>query len=114
VEWVFGISYQDDIDKARKIISEIVYTDSRVLNKENPFINLSELADSSVNLKVRAEVEQANYWDIFFQVNEKVKKAFDQQGITIPFPQRDIHMFSSSPSNGSTAHSGTGITSPLK
>ncbi|MBR9997622.1 MAG: mechanosensitive ion channel [Cyclobacteriaceae bacterium] len=94
VEWVFGISYDDDIDKAKTIIKKIVFTDSRVLNQESPFINLAELGDSSVNFKVRAEVAQADYWSVFFEMTENVKKAFDKEGITIPYPQRDVHLFS--------------------
>jgi small conductance mechanosensitive channel len=96
VEWIFGIGYKDDIDKARRVIREAIFTDPRVLNKENPFINVSEWADSSVNFKVRAEVEQANYWAVFFDMTEKVKKSFDKEGITIPYPQRDVHLFSES------------------
>ncbi len=93
VEWIFGISYSDDIDQARQIIKDIVFTDERVIEKDNPYINLSELANSSVNLKVRARVNQPDYWNLFFEVNEKVKKAFDREGITIPFPQVDAHIF---------------------
>ena len=93
VEWVFGISYQDDIDKARQVIKDIVYADPRVVAPEEEFIRLAELADSSVNLKVRARVVQADYWGLFFEVNEAVKKAFDREGITIPFPQVDSHVF---------------------
>ncbi len=94
VEWVFGIGYSDDIDKARAIIKKIIFSDDRVMNKENPFINLAELGDSSVNFKVRAEVEQTNYWPVFFEMTENVKKAFDKEGITIPYPQRDVHLYS--------------------
>lgn len=93
VEWVFGISYQDDIDKARQVIKDIVYADPRVVAPEEQFIRLAELGDSSVNLKVRARVVQADYWGLFFEVNEAVKKAFDREGITIPFPQVDSHVF---------------------
>jgi small conductance mechanosensitive channel len=97
VEWIFGISYKDNIDKAREIIRQTIFTDQRVLNKDNPFINLAQWADSSVNFKVRAEVEQANYWPVFFAMTENVKKAFDKEGITIPFPQRDVHIYSELP-----------------
>ena len=93
VEWVFGISYKDDIDQARQVIRDIVYADSRVVAPDEEFIQLAELGDSSVNLKVRARVVQADYWGLFFEVNEKVKKAFDREGITIPFPQVDSHVF---------------------
>ncbi|EMR04302.1 mechanosensitive ion channel family protein [Cesiribacter andamanensis] len=92
VEWVFGISYSDSIDQARSIIREVIFSDPRVLNVENPYINVLALADSSVNIRVRAEVLQENYWQMFFDMNERVKKAFDAQGITIPFPQRTLHI----------------------
>lgn len=84
VKWVFDISYNDDIDKSRQIIKDRVYTDDRMIEKENPYINLSELANSSVNLKVRARVNQPDYWSLFFDVNKRVKKAFDRKGITLP------------------------------
>lgn len=93
VEWIFGIGYDDDIDKAREIIKEVVYNDDRVLNKDKPYINVSELGDSSVNFKVRVQVNSSDYWDIFFDKTENVKKAFDKGGISIPFPQRDVHLF---------------------
>lgn len=96
VEWVFGIGYSDDIDKAKNIIRDIVFTDDRVLEKDNPFINVSELGDSAVNIKVRARVQGADYWSIFFDKTEAVKKAFDEQGINIPFPQRDVHLYQKS------------------
>ncbi len=94
VEWTFGIGYQDDIDKARQVIKDIVYKDPRVVAPDEQFINLAELADSSVNLKVRARVVQGDYWSVFFETNEAVKKAFDREGITIPFPQIDSHVYS--------------------
>ncbi len=97
VEWVFGISYNDDIDKARQIIKDTVFADERVLNQDTPFINLAELADSSVNFKVRAQCEQANFWALFFEKTEAVKKAFDANGISIPYPQVDAHLYQASP-----------------
>lgn len=101
VEWVFGISYDDDIDKARQIIRDTVFTDSRVLNSDTPFINLAELADSSVNFKVRAQCNQADYWSLFFEKTEAVKKAFDTSNISIPYPQVDAHLYNEN--NGSAA-----------
>ncbi|MEM9830119.1 MAG: mechanosensitive ion channel domain-containing protein [Bacteroidota bacterium] len=92
VEWVFGISYDDDIDQARQIIKDTVFTDERVLNQDTPFINLAELADSSVNFKVRAQCEQANFWALFFEKTEAVKKSFDTNDISIPYPQVDAHI----------------------
>lgn len=97
VEWVFGISYADNIDLARNIIKEVVFSDPRIVNVENPYINVLALADSSVNIRVRAEVLQENYWQTFFDMNERVKKAFDAQGITIPFPQRNVWVNQVSP-----------------
>ncbi len=93
VEWIFGIGYNDDIDKAREVIKEVVYNDERILNPDEPFINLSELGDSSVNFKVRAKVNGGDYWGVFFDKTEAVKKAFDKAGISIPFPQRDVHLY---------------------
>lgn len=91
VEWIFGIGYDDDIDKAREIINSVVYSDDRVIDK-TPFINLNELGDSSVNFKVRAKVNSPDYWGVTFDMTERVKKAFDKEGITIPYPQRDVHI----------------------
>lgn len=93
VEWTFRIAHEDDIDKAKQLIIENVFTDERVLDAEKEyFINVAELADSSVNIKVRATVKGDDYWQVFFDMTEKIKKAFDKNGITIPFPQRDVHM----------------------
>lgn len=94
VEWIFGIGYNDDIDKARTVIEQAIFSDARVLNtkEEGYYINVNQLADSSVNFKVRANVNTPDYWDVYFAGTEKVKKAFDAHGISIPFPQRDVHM----------------------
>lgn len=91
VEWIFGIGYDDDIDKAREIILNTVFSDDRVIDK-TPFINVCELGDSSVNFKVRAKVKSEDYWGVTFDMTERVKKEFDKQGISIPFPQRDVHI----------------------
>ena len=94
VEWIFGIGYSDDIDMAKKIIQETVFKDDRILDNEGEyFINVSELGDSSVNIKVRAIVNSSDYWQVLFDKTEAVKKAFDKNGISIPFPQRDVHLF---------------------
>lgn len=92
VEWTFSISYDDNIEQARKLIIDEVFTDSRVLNKAKPFISVADLADSSVNILVRAEVKQKDYWDILYQGFEKVKVRFDLEGIHIPYPQQEIHI----------------------
>jgi small conductance mechanosensitive channel len=93
VDFVFGIGYDDDIDKARSIIKEIIDQDERVLRDQEPVIVVSELADSSVNFAVRAWTSADDYWSFYFDTTEKVKKQFDAQGISIPFPQRDVHVY---------------------
>ena len=93
VDFVFGIGYDDDIDKARSIIKEIIDQDDRVLKDQEPVIVVSELADSSVNFSVRAWTSADDYWSFYFDTTEKVKKQFDAQGISIPFPQRDVHVY---------------------
>jgi small conductance mechanosensitive channel len=93
VDFVFGISYGDDIDKARGIIKEIIDQDERVMKEPEPAIVVSELADSSVNLTVRAWTSAGDYWSFYFDTIENVKKQFDAQGVSIPFPQRDVHIY---------------------
>jgi len=93
VDMVFGIGYSDDIDKAKSVIQSLLDADSRILKDPAPQIVVSELADSSVNFNVRPWVNGADYWGVYFDITEQVKKKFDEQNISIPFPQRDIHMF---------------------
>jgi len=93
VDFTFGTSYTDDIDKTKAVLNELINADSRILKEPAPFVALSELADSSVNFVVRVWVEAANYWPVFFDMNENVKKEFDNQKISIPFPQRDVHIY---------------------
>lgn len=93
VDFVFGIGYGDDIDKARGIIKGIIDADERVLKETASMIVVSELADSSVNFTVRAWTSADDYWAFYFDTIEKVKKQFDAQGVSIPFPQRDVHVF---------------------
>lgn len=93
VEWTFGISYSDNIDKAREIILGVIKSDERILDDPAPMVGLISLGDSSVNLVTRAWVETPVFWDVFFDINEKVKKEFDSKGISIPFPQHDVHLF---------------------
>ena len=93
VDFVFGIGYGDDIDKARSIIKKIIDQDQRVMKEPEPMIVVSELADSSVNLTVRVWTTVSFYWPFYFDTTEKVKKQFDTQGVSIPFPQRDVHIY---------------------
>lgn len=93
VDWTFGIGYGDDYDEARKMILEFIKADERILNEPaEPFIALSELADSSVNIVVRVWVKPENYWGVFFDMNEKFYKNADANNINIPFPQMDVHI----------------------
>ncbi|MCB2145784.1 MAG: mechanosensitive ion channel [Deltaproteobacteria bacterium] len=93
VDMVFGIGYDDDIDKARSLMADIIAEDSRILKTPEPQISVSELADSSVNFVVRPWVKVEDYWGVFFDLTEKIKKAFDANGVSIPFPQRDVHVY---------------------
>ncbi len=92
VDLVFGISYDDDIKKAKEIMERVVKADERVLADPAPQIAVSELADSSVNFVVRPWVNSADYWGVKFDLTENIKLAFDENGISIPFPQMDVHM----------------------
>jgi small conductance mechanosensitive channel len=92
VEWIFGISYTDNIDKARDIIMECLEADSRILRDPQPMVAVKNLGESSVDLVTRVWVETPAFWNVFFEMNEKVKKEFDKKGISIPFPQRDVHL----------------------
>jgi small conductance mechanosensitive channel len=90
---VFGISYADDFEKAKAILTDIVENDARCLKDPAPTIRVLELADSSVNIACRPWVASGDYWDVYFDMHEAVKKRFDAEGISIPFPQRDVHLF---------------------
>ena len=96
VDMVFGIGYEDDIDRARAIILDILQNDPRVFKDPVPVALLSELADSSVNFAVRAWANAGDYWDVYFETTEKVKKRFDEENVSIPFPQRDVHIYNHS------------------
>lgn len=92
LDMTFGIGYGDDIDKAKGILEKLVSSETRFLNDKGHDIFVEALADSSVNIHVRSWLKSSDYWDVTNNLNEKVKKAFDAEGISIPFPQRDIHM----------------------
>ncbi len=93
VDMVMGIGYEDDIDKARSLMTDIIAADDRILKDPTPQISVSELADSSVNFVVRPWVKVEDYWGVYFDLTEKIKKSFDANGISIPFPQRDVHVY---------------------
>lgn len=93
IDLVIGISYDDDVRKAKAILQQLVETDERVLADPAPTIALAEFADSSVNLVVRPWVKTAEYWDVRFNLLERIKEAFAEHNITIPFPQQDVHLY---------------------
>jgi small conductance mechanosensitive channel len=94
VDLSFGIGYGDNIDKARGIINELAVNFEHTLNEPAPpFIMIESPGDSSVNFTVRIWAPKDKYWDVYFFMMEHVKKQFDAQGVTIPFPQRDVHLF---------------------
>jgi small conductance mechanosensitive channel len=95
VDMVFGIGYGDDLGKAKGILQQLVEADERVLSDPAPTIAVLELGDSSVNFVVRPWVKTGDYWPVFFDLTERVKLEFDAQGISIPFPQTDVHLFQS-------------------
>lgn len=92
VDMTFGVGYDDDLKKVRKVIEEVVHADERILNDPAVTIAVAELADSSVNFVVRPWVNSGDYWDVFFDLNEKIKIRFDEEDISIPYPQQDVHM----------------------
>lgn len=92
VDMAFGIGYDDDIKKAKEIMQDIVTNHEMVLADPEPLIAVSELADSSVNFHVRPWVNSGDYWAAMFDITEQIKLAFDENGISIPYPQMDIHM----------------------
>ena len=92
VDLTFGIGYDDDIEKARTTLWEIIDKNDKVMKDPEPFIALSELADSSVNIVVRVWVKKEDYWDVYFEMNEKVYKTFEKEGLNIPYPQMDVHL----------------------
>jgi small conductance mechanosensitive channel len=92
VDMVFGIGYSDDMAKAQKVLEEILDNHDAVLKDPAPVVKVHELADSSVNFVVRPWVETGNYWDVYWDITRSVKERFDAAGVSIPFPQQDVHM----------------------
>ncbi len=92
VDFLFGIGYDDDIDQAKNTLLTLIKADPRIDSDPEPFIAVKELADSSVNLLVRVWTDTANYWGVYFDLTENVKKTFDKEGISFPYPQTDVHL----------------------
>ncbi|MFG6179110.1 mechanosensitive ion channel family protein [Halomonas sp. THAF12] len=93
VDLVVGVGYDDDIDTVRRVLESVVADDPRVLADPAPNIRMSAMGDSSVNWIVRPWVQAADYWDVFWEMTEEIKRRFDAEGISIPFPQRDVHVY---------------------
>jgi len=93
IDLTVGISYSDDMAKAKEILQSIAREDNRILAEPAPAVAVAELADSSVNLIFRPWVKTGNYWDVRFELTEKIKSRLDEAGISIPFPQQDVHLF---------------------
>jgi small conductance mechanosensitive channel len=92
IDLVFGISYNDDIKKAKDVLGQVLAGDKRILENPKPVIAVAELGESSVNLVCRPWVKPQDYWDVYFFLLEKGKLELEKNGITIPFPQRDVHI----------------------
>ena len=97
VDLVFGIGYDDDIEKAQGILEEVVSEHPLVLKSPEPVISVHELADSSVNFVCRPWVKTTDYWDVYWDLTRTVKQRFDKEGVSIPFPQRDVHLYNALP-----------------
>jgi len=95
VDLVVGVSYEDDLRKAQQVIEQVLAGDDRILKDPASTVAVFELGDSSVNFVVRPWVKSADYWDVYFDMTAKVKLSLDQNGITIPYPQHDVHMIPS-------------------
>ena len=96
VDMVVGVSYDDDLDKVRSTIQELVAADERIMAEPACTIAVSALADSSVNFVVRPWVKTSDYWGVMFDLTEAIKKRFDKDGISFPFPQQDVHLYQAS------------------
>lgn len=92
VDWSFGIAYGDDYDKAKAVLTQFINDDKRILKDPAPAIVLNELADSSIQIVVRAWVNGGDYWDVLYTMNERVYKEFGKHGLSFPFPQMDVHI----------------------
>jgi len=94
VDFVFGIGYDDDIDKAKSVLHRLIKEEERIFSEPESLVVVSELADSSVNFSVRTWVKASDYWGVYFSMTEKVKIAFDAEELSIPYPQTDVHLHS--------------------
>lgn len=92
LDLIVGVSYGDEIPKVKQVLQEILDNEPRILPDPKPTIGLLEMADSSINFAFRPWVKADDYWDLYFELQERIKTRFDEEGISIPFPQRDVHL----------------------
>ncbi len=97
VDMVFGIGYDDDIALAKSILMQLLEADERVLKDPEPLVNIAQLGASSIDFNVRPWVKSSDYWPVLWDMNEKVKQAFDAANIGIPYPQMDVHLHTNNP-----------------
>ena len=95
VDLTVGVSYDDDLDKVRATLQDLIDSDDRILTDPASLIAVSELADSSVNFVVKIWVKSGDYWGVFYGLTEAIKKRFDKEGISFPYPQQDVHLIKS-------------------
>ena len=91
VDWTVGVEYGTEIEKVRQTVLDLIKKDSRILTDPAPFIALSALADSSVNITIRVWVKNEDYWGVFFDMNQNIYEVFNREGISFPFPQVTVH-----------------------
>lgn len=91
VDWTVGVEYGTEIEKVRQTVLDLIKKDSRILTEPAPFIALSALADSSVNITIRVWVKNEDYWGVFFDMNQNIYEVFNREGISFPFPQVTVH-----------------------
>jgi small conductance mechanosensitive channel len=106
VDMAVGVSYDDDLDTVRATLNELIAAEDRILSDPAPTVAVSELADSSVNFVVRPWVRTADYWGVMFDLTEAIKKRFDKEGISFPFPQRDVHLYKAENSGPGASRAG--------
>jgi small conductance mechanosensitive channel len=99
VDLVFGIGYGDDIEKAQQVLEQVVAAHPLTLDEPAPTIRVSELAESSVNFVCRPWTKTSDFWAVYWDLTRQVKEAFDAAGISIPFPQRDVHVHQTTPAS---------------
>lgn len=94
VDLIVGVAYKENLKKVKEVLYDVIQSNPKVLPSPEPMVGVNEMADSAVNLVVRPYTTHEHYWDVYFELTEAIKLRFDEEGIEIPFPQRDVHMFS--------------------